>query len=162
MSPRIVQLSISRGGVPKTAVAVAHVTASGLAGDGHRDQEHHGGPERAVCLYALEALHGLQAEGHDVGPGTLGENVTVEGLDWETVGPGARLLLGDGVLLEVTRYTTPCTTIMRAFKDGEYSRVSHTRHPGWSRVYARVLRGGVLRPGDAVRLLDAREAVTPP
>jgi MOSC domain-containing protein YiiM len=162
VSPRIVQLSISRGGVPKTAVAVARVTESGLDGDGHRDQEHHGGPERAVCLYALEALHALQAEGHDVGPGTLGENVTVEGLDWETVGPDTRLLLGDGVLLEITRYTTPCRTIMRAFKDGEYSRVSHTRHPGWSRVYARVLRGGVLRPGDAVRLLDGRQAVAPP
>ena len=156
------QLNISRGGVPKTAVAVARVTASGLDGDGHRDQEHHGGPERAVCLYALEAVRGLQAEGHDVAPGTLGENVTVEGLDWETVGPGARLLLGDGVLLEVTRYTTPCTTIMRVFRDGEYSRVSHKRHPGWSRVYARVLRGGVLRPGDAVRVLDAREAAAPP
>ena len=162
MSARIVQLNISRGGVPKTAVAVARVTARGLDGDGHRDQEHHGGPDRAVCLYALEAVRGLQVEGHDVGPGTLGENVTVEGLDWETVAPGARLLLGDGVLLEVTRYTTPCTTIMRAFRDGEYSRVSHKRHPGWSRVYARVLRGGVLRPGDAVRVLDAREAAAPP
>jgi len=152
---RIVQLSISAGGVPKRPVAIAHVTHDGLEGDAHRDHEHHGGPERAVCVYSMEAIRALTAEGHAIVPGTLGENVTVEGLDWARVEPGARLSLGDTVLLEVTRYTSPCFKIKAAFVGGEFARVSQKRHPGWSRVYTRVLREGTIRTGDLARLVSA-------
>jgi len=158
VSGRIVQISVSRGGVPKTAVGQARVTSTGLEGDEHRDTEHHGGPERAVCLYAMEAIRSLGAEGHVIGPGTIGENVTVEGLDWSAVVPECHLLLGETVLLRVTRYTSPCMNIRRAFKDGDYARVSQKRHPGWSRVYARVLVPGSIRQGDPVRVLDEVEA----
>lgn len=150
---RIVQLSVSDGGVPKRAVPVAAVTALGLAGDAHRDREHHGGPERAVCLYSMEAIRALRAQGHPLVPGALGENVTVEGLDWSALQPGARLQLGDDVVLEVTRFTTPCLNIGPAFRDGDYSLVSQKRHPGRSRVYARVLKTGTVREGDSVRPL---------
>lgn len=150
---RIVQLSISSGGVPKQAVESVRVTPLGLEGDAHRDREHHGGPERAVCLFAMEAIRALQAEGHPLVPGALGENVTVEGLDWSAVQPGVRLRLGSEVLLEVTRYTTPCFNIRPAFVDGDYSRVSQKRHPGRSRVYARVVETGTLRRGDPAQLL---------
>jgi MOSC domain-containing protein YiiM len=150
---RVAQLSVSPGGLPKGAVAEARVTRLGLAGDAHRDLEHHGGPERAVCLFPLEAIGRLVAEGHAIVPGALGENVTTEGLDWSTVVPGARLLLGTAVVLEVTRYTSPCFNIAPLFRERDYSRVSQKRHPGWSRVYARVLTEGVLRAGDAVRLV---------
>ena len=158
MTGRIVQVSVSRGGVPKTAVPAARVTAAGVAGDAHRDVEHHGGPDRAVCLFALEAIDALRGEGHAVVPGALGENVTVQGLAWEAVTPGARLLLGAEVLLEVTRYTSPCLNIAAAFVGRDYARVSQKRHPGWSRVYARVLAEGTIAAGDPVRLLEAREA----
>lgn len=158
MSGRIVQLSVSPGGVPKARVPAARVGALGLEGDGHRDAEHHGGPERAVCLYAMEAIAALGAEGHALAPGALGENVTVAGLPWSAVVPGSRLLLGDAVLLEVTRYTSPCVNIAPAFRDRDYSRVSQKRHPGWSRVYARVLAGGPLREGDPVRIVTPAEA----
>lgn len=150
---RIVQLSVSNGGVPKQAVETVRVTALGLEGDAHRDEEHHGGPERAVCLFAMEAIRALQAEGHPLVPGALGENVTLEGLDWSAVQPGARLRLGGAVLLEITRYTTPCFNIQPAFRNGDYSLVSQKRHPGRSRVYARVLETGTLRRGDPVQLL---------
>jgi len=153
VSGRIVQISVSPGGVPKTAVPAARVGELGLEGDAHRDREHHGGPERAVCLYAIELIRTLRAEGHAVVPGALGENVTVEGVDWAAVVPGACLALGDEVLLEVTRYTSPCANITAAFRDGDYARVSQKRHPGWSRVYTRVLTPGAIRLGDAVRLL---------
>ncbi|HSE92450.1 MAG TPA: MOSC domain-containing protein, partial [Methylomirabilota bacterium] len=76
---RIVQVSVSPGGVPKRPVEAALVTALGVEGDAHRDTEHHGGPERAVCLYALEAIEALQHEGHPIVPGALGENLTVAG-----------------------------------------------------------------------------------
>ena len=150
---RIVQISISAGGVPKRPVDTAHVTHDGLDGDAHRDRAHHGGPERAVCVYSMEAIRALTAEGHAIVPGTLGENVTVEGLDWGSVEPGVRLLLGTTVLLEVTRYTSPCFNIKTAFVGGEFARVSQKRHPGWSRVYTRVLREGMIRTGEPARLV---------
>jgi MOSC domain-containing protein YiiM len=134
------------------------VTLEGLVGDGHRDREHHGGPERAVCLYAMEAIEALQAEGHPIAPGSIGENLTVDGLDWIAIAPGAVLSVGERVLLQVTRYTSPCGNIRPAFLDGDCSRVSQKRHPGWSRVYARVLGEGTLRQGDAVRVLTEAEA----
>ena len=157
MNGRIVQISVSRGGVPKTKVATARVTPLGLEGDAHRDMRHHGGPERAVCLYAMEAIDKLRAEGHAIEPGAIGENVTVQGLEWAAVIPGCHLRLGDSVVLEVTRFTSPCTNIMPVFKGGDYSRVSEKRHPGWSRLYARVLATGSISQGDPVRLLSAAE-----
>ena len=155
MNGRIVQISVSPGGVPKNAVPSAEVTRAGVDGDGHRDLEHHGGPDRAVCLFSLEQIQALQAEGHPVVPGALGENVTIEGVDWKSVVPGSRLQLGGQLLLEVTRYTSPCLNIRPVFSHGDYSRVSEKRHPGWSRVYARVLVPGRIQAGDSVHLLPA-------
>ena len=154
MNGRIVQISVSPGGVPKTPVPSADVTSAGLVGDAHRDLEHHGGPDRAVCLFSLEQLQALQAEGHPVGPGALGENVTIEGIDWTRIAPGVRLSLGRQLVLEITRYTSPCLNIKPAFSHGDYSRVSEKRHPGWSRVYARVLIAGRIHTGDAVVLAE--------
>lgn len=151
---RIVQISVSPGGVPKLPVPSARVTEMGLEGDLHRDMEHHGGPERALCIFAMEQIRVLQAEGHDVSPGAIGENLTIESVDWERVTPGSRLELGAGVLIEVTRYTSPCFNIKKNFADGDILRVSQKRHPGSSRVYARVLREGTIRQGDTVRLVD--------
>ena len=151
---RIVQINVSPGGVPKLPVPAARVSELGLEGDLHRDMEHHGGPERALCIFAMEQIRVLRAEGHDVSPGAIGENLTVEGLDWERVTPGSRLELGAGVLLEVTRYTSPCFNIKKSFADGDISRVSQKSHPGSSRVYARIIREGMIRQGDTVRLVD--------
>jgi MOSC domain-containing protein YiiM len=150
---RIVQLSVSNGGVPKHAVETVRVTPLGLEGDAHRDREHHGGPDRAVCLFAIEAIRELQGNEHPLVPGALGENVTLEGLDWSAVQPGSRLRLGDEVVVEVTRYTSPCLNIGPAFRNGDYSLVSQKRHPGRSRVYARVITTGTLRRGDSARLV---------
>ena len=154
----IVQLSVSPGGLPKQAVPEARVTRLGLEGDAHRELQHHGGPERAVCLFPLEAIHGLVAEGHTVTPGALGENVTTESLDWSAIGPGVHLLLGERVLLQVTTYTSPCFNLAPLFQGRNFSRVSQKRHPGWSRVYARVLLEGRVRPGDPIRVVSELEA----
>jgi MOSC domain-containing protein YiiM len=150
---RVVQVSVSPGGVPKRPVAEARVRQLGLDGDAHRNEALHGGPDRAVCLYSLEQIAALRREGHPVVPGTLGENVTIEGLDWKHVVPGAQLRLGRDVRVEITRYTSPCMKLRSAFRTGDHSRVSQKRHPGWSRVYARVLEEGTIRPGDPVVLL---------
>ena len=149
-SGRIVSINVSPGGVPKLPVPEARVTSLGLEGDGHRDMEHHGGPDRAVCVFAAEVIEALTREGHTLGPGSLGENVTIEGIAWDQVAPGHRFRLGDEVVIEVTRYTSPCVNIRTSFVGHEYSRVSQKRHPGWSRVYARVLAPGAIRQGDPV------------
>ena len=158
MNGKIVQISVSPGGVPKTAVPDAKVGGLGLEGDAHRNRQVHGGPERAVCLYSMEMIQALRAEGHDVVPGAIGENVTLEGLDWAGLVPGSHLLLGESVLLQITSYTSPCANIIRSFREGYFGRVSQKRHPGWSRVYARVLIEGTIRGGDSARLLDEIEA----
>ena len=153
MNGRVVQISVSNGGVPKMAVPSARITESGVEGDRQANPDIHGGPERAVCLFSMERIRDLQVDGHAIAPGAVGENVTVEGIDWDAVLPKSRILLGADITLEVTRYTSPCTNIKAAFKGGEYSRISQKQHAGWSRVYARVLVPGIVRTGDAVRVL---------
>jgi MOSC domain-containing protein YiiM len=150
MTGEIVSINVSGGGVPKRPVPEARVTVLGLEGDRHRDRRHHGGTDRALCLFALERLQALGAEGHAMAPGMLGENLTVRGLPWEAVVPGDRFRLGDGVVIEITAYTSPCRTIAAGFVDGDYLRVSQKHRPGWSRLCARVLVPGRLRTGDSI------------
>lgn len=149
----IVQVSISRGGVPKLPVSEGRVTELGIEGDGHDNPGIHGGPERALCLFAMERIEAMAAEGHPIGAGSTGENITTRGVDWDLVVPGARLRLGADVLLEVTRYTTPCKTNARWFAGGDFNRMHQNLFPGFSRVYARVIAGGVVRPGHEIELL---------
>lgn len=150
---RVVQVSVSPGGVPKRAIPAAQVGRLGLAGDQVNHPRFHGGPDRAVCLYSQERIDALRAEGHGIFPGAIGENLTLAGLDWDRVVPGARLEVGDA-LLEVTSYTTPCRTTS-PYVSGDLSRYHQDHRPGWSRVYARVLREGMVRAGDAARLVTS-------
>jgi MOSC domain-containing protein YiiM len=151
----LVSINRSGGGVPKRRVDDARVSRLGLQGDTQNDKKHHGGPERAVCVYSLERIQALQQEGHPIEVGTVGENITVEGIDWDLVVPGARIELGDEVVLEVASFTTPCKTIKESFTDGKFVRISQQLHPGWSRVYARVLTEGEIRFGDRVEVIPA-------
>jgi len=146
------QINVSNGGVPKRPVSEARITVNGVNGDRQRRRSIHGGPNRAVCLFALEVIEALRAEGHSVAPGSTGENLTLAGLDWATLKPGAVVRVGDTVVLEVTGYTAPCEQNAAWFLNGDYTRISQKRHPGCSRLYARVLREGVTRTGDPVRI----------
>jgi MOSC domain-containing protein YiiM len=123
-----------------------------IVGDAQDDKKHHGGPERAVCLYSLERIRALQKEGHPIDVGTAGENLTVQGLDWDLVVPGVRLRVGDQVLLEIASFTNPCKTIRESFIDGRFVRIAQKFYPGWSRVYARVLSEGEIQSGDSVEV----------
>jgi MOSC domain-containing protein YiiM len=148
----IFSLNRSQGGVPKLPLREAAITVEGLEGDWQEDRKYHGGPMRALCLYSLEQILALQSEGHPIFPGSIGENVTIAGLDWDTLNPGARLRLGE-VEIELTDYAAPCRTIQGSFKDRRYSRISQKVRPGTSRLYARVLREGTVRVGDEVMVL---------
>ena len=150
--PHVHQINISDGGVPKLPVLEAKVSEQGLDGDLQRNLKFHGGPDRAVCLYSRELIERLQDEGHPIDSGATGENLTLSGLDWDQVRPGVRLTIGPEVQLEVTSYTTPCSHNGRWFRDEDFSRIAQKLNPGWSRVYAKVLRGGIVRPGDVVTI----------
>ena len=151
----LVSINASGGGVPKRRVSDARVSRLGLLGDTQSDKMHHGGPERAICVYSLERIHALQQEGHPIDVGTVGENVTVEGVDWDLIVPGVRIRLGKEVVLEVASFTTPCKTIKASFIDEKFVRISQKLHPGWSRVYARVLTEGEIHFGDHVEVIPA-------
>ncbi|MEO5902483.1 MAG: MOSC domain-containing protein [Gemmatimonadaceae bacterium] len=150
----IYSINTSPGGVPKLPVPDAMVTVMGLDTDSHRNLKYHGGPERAVCIFAIERILALQEQGHPIGTGTTGENLTLVGIDWDLVVPGAMLETGES-LMEVVSYTTPCRTIRESFTDEKFSRLSQKHFPGWSRVYARVIREGMVRTGDRAVLTPA-------
>lgn len=150
---RVTQINVSRGGVPKLSVPRAALSSRGVEGDRQNDRRHHGGPDRAVCIYSLELIEALQREGHPIVPSSAGENVTVSGLQWDSIEPGVRLRVGDA-LLEVTSYTVPCKTIRSSFAGGRFERISQKTNPGWSRVYARVLSAGEAHIGDAVEITE--------
>lgn len=152
MAGRIHQINVSGGGVPKLPVESAHISTNGVEGDAQADRVHHGGPRRAVCLYSLEVIEALRAEGHPIAPGNAGENLTLAGLDWTEVTPGRRVRIGD-LLLEVTDPAVPCAKNARWFRDGSFIRMSQSKYPGWSRMYARVVEEGRVSTGDEVVLL---------
>jgi MOSC domain-containing protein YiiM len=133
-------------------VLEAVITTTGVEGDRQRNLKFHGGPDRALCLFSQDLIERLQDEGHSIEAGSSGENLTLAGLDWEKLKPGARLHVGPAVQVEIVSYTTPCDQNARWFRDGDYKRVSQRKNPGWSRLYARVLVEGLVRPGDEVTI----------
>jgi MOSC domain-containing protein YiiM len=148
----VFQISVSDGGVPKSALQRASIDSEGVVGDKHRDMVHHGGPDRAVCLFSLERIVALQGEGHPIYPGSAGENITIAGVDWDAVIPGSRIQLGEQVVLEVTKYTEPCNNIRPSFADNNSNRIHQNKYAGWSRVYTRVLQTGEVKIGDKVNV----------
>ncbi len=149
----IQSINVSRGGVPKRPIPTASVEANGITVDRQRDLRYHGGPERALCIYSLEQIEALRAEGHPIEPGTTGENITTAGIDLFSLAPGARLKLGPEVEIEITSYCAPCKNIAPSFIDAEFSRMSQKVHPGWSRLYARIVTPGTITAGDPITLV---------
>jgi len=146
----VIQVSVSTGGVPKLPVESAWVGPLGLDGDGHHDRTEHGGPHRAVCLFSIEAIERLQAEGHPIEPGSVGENLTTAGIEWSLLPVGTTARVGTELVLELASSTTPCATQKHNFSDGKFSRILIDNHPSDSRMYARVVHQGEVRPGDPI------------
>lgn len=154
MRGRIVSVNVSPGGVPKRPVASAWVGRLGLNTDGHAEPPPtHGGPEQAVCLYAVEAIERVAADGHQAFPGAYGENLTLEGIDWGSLRAGDVLAIGEGGLrLELASYAGPCQTIAHWFVQRRIARISPLVHPEDARWYARVMVEGRAAAGDSVQV----------
>ena len=137
------------GGVPKFPVSQVFLGKNNVEGDKQNDLQYHGGPTRAVCLFSMERILALQKEGHPIQPGTTGENLTIQGLDWELMKVGARFKIGP-VEIELTGPAPPCKTISESFNGEGFVRISEKKYPGWSRWYASVNKEGLISKNDEI------------
>jgi MOSC domain-containing protein YiiM len=117
----------------------------GLEGDEVADRENHGGPDQALYLYTAEDYAWWSAQlGHDLAPGTFGENLTVAGFESAALAVGDRLRIGDA-LLEVTAPRIPCATFAARMGDPQWVKCfARADRPG--RLSTRALRGDGLSP----------------
>jgi MOSC domain-containing protein YiiM len=154
----LVQVNVSAGGMPKTPVLVARVTAAGVGGDWQKNRKVHGGPDRAICLYSEELYAWLNEEGFKVRNGDLGENFTTRGLDLQKLSRGDRLHVGgdDGCTIEITKVREPCFQLKKWGADLPGMILGRS---GW---VARVVRDGIVKPGDPVAAVPAGPADRPP
>lgn len=143
---KLVQVNVSGGGMPKLPVKSVRVGVDGLAGDWQKNRKYHGGRDRAVCLFSVELYEELRADGVDVGPGSLGENFTTEGVDMRSIGKGSRLRVG-GCLIEVTEVRVPCRSLDKW--DKRLMKLMKGRS-GW---LAKVVEEGEVRPGDEITVV---------
>ncbi len=141
----VAQLSLSRGGLPKTPVERVDVEWGGVVGDRQATRLHHGRPWQALCLWSTEVIDAFRADGHPIAAGLAGENITLTGLRWSDVRVGVRLRIGE-VLCEVSAYALPCYQNKPWFKNGEFDVMNHDRGDV-SRIYATVVEPGSITVG---------------
>lgn len=161
MTGVVLQVSTSPGGVPNHAIDCGHVTARGIAGDDWRHRQIHGIPKRAILLITVEGLDEIRAMGYPVYPGALGENVTTRGLDRRALRIGQQFRCGTAAI-RLTELRFPCGTLRvygksvdRAIYDHRTMQGDHSSEVwGLSGFYASVEEPGLLRPGDAITLIE--------
>jgi MOSC domain-containing protein YiiM len=141
---RIVAVSVSdRKGVVKHNVAQAVLQVDhGLAGDAHAE-----GGCRQVSLLSKESIDKMVALGAAVSPGDFAENLTVDGLAVMTLPVGTLLKVGPEAMLEITQIGKAChkgCAIREQVGDCVMPREG---------VFARVLKGGMVQPGDNVEVV---------
>jgi len=141
---RIVAVSVSRRkGQKKTNIPEGRVLADrGLEGDAHAGDWH-----RQLSLLAMESIKRIQEAGLQVDPGDFAENITTVGLRLWELPLGTRLALGREVSVEVTQVGKECHD-----RCAIYHQVGDCVMPREG-VFARVLEGGTIRPGDEIRIV---------
>jgi MOSC domain-containing protein YiiM len=110
----------------------------GIVGDAHAGDWH-----RQVSLLAQESIDKMRALGLDVNAGDFAENITTSGIELVTLPVGSRLQVGKTVL-EVTQIGKECHT-----RCAIYDQAGDCVMPKEG-IFARVLSGGTIRPGDSV------------
>lgn len=109
---------------------------------------------RQVHLIPTELRDALKAEGYELEPGDLGENVLTQDIDLERLPLGSVLRLGPAATVELTGLRTPCVLIDR-FKEGLKGKLngSGSGHPAYrAGVMAVVRSGGRVRIGDRIEI----------
>ncbi len=139
-------------GIRKRPVdGAVHIGSDAVAGDTISDRKHHGGADQAVYAYSADDYEWWSAQlGHELAPGTFGENLTIEGLPTD-MDVGDRLLIGE-VLLEATAPRIPCSTLAAQMQDSGFGMAFRkAERPG---IYFRVLNEGEVSAGDAVTYIE--------
>jgi MOSC domain-containing protein YiiM len=141
VAAKVIAVSMSKAkGERKTPVAEVEMRENhGIVGDGHAGEWH-----RQVSLLAMESIAKMQQLGLNVGTGDFAENVTTEGIDLPALPIGSRLALGEA-LLEVTQIGKECHT-----RCAIYYQAGDCVMPKEG-IFARVVRGGMVRPQDAIK-----------
>lgn len=119
----------------------------GMIGDAHADSGWH----RQVSLLAAESIEKMRKMGLDVGPGDFAENITCEGIELPSLPIGTRLYIGDDVLLEISQIGKECHTGCAIFKQTGKCIMPKEG------VFARVIRGGVVKTGDSIEVTSRPE-----
>lgn len=143
MNATIVSVSLSeQKGVRKTPVpSVLLRREHGVEGDAHAGDWH-----RQVSLLAMESIEKMQRMGLDVHPGDFAENITTQGIDLTVLPVGTRLMVGDAEV-EITQIGKTCHT-----RCAIYHQAGDCVMPKEG-VFARVIREGMVKPGDGVILI---------
>jgi MOSC domain-containing protein YiiM len=131
------------------------VHALGLEGDVHADRRVHGGVDKALHCYTWHHYAAWRSELPDCtlwdAPGAFGENLSIEGLNEETVYIGDRWRIGSAITV-VSQGRQPCFKLNLHFDVPDMaSRVQNTLRAGW---YLRVEKPGEIAAGDRLTLLD--------
>ncbi len=157
--------SIRTGIFKKPVLMPTMIGELGLAGDAQADKRHHGGPHMAVYFYPAQHYTAFRKElAKDLPYGTFGENLTVTDLDEESIHIGDELEIGPAggpgaggagdeatVRVAVTSPRMPCSTLAMAMESTQFvKQFLESGRLGW---YGRVIRTGVVRTGDQVRVV---------
>ncbi|MER7503188.1 MOSC domain-containing protein [Nonomuraea pusilla] len=132
------------------------VGAEGLEGDEQGDRRHHGGPDKAVCVYPGEHYpHVEERFGGPLGPAAFGENLTTRGLLDAEVVIGATYRIGTA-LLQVSQPRRPCYKIAarHAALPGARRLPVELQRIGRTGFYLRVLVPGQVERGQGIHLED--------
>ena len=121
----------------KTVPTAILITGVGLDGDKHAVAA----SDRQVLLADKEALDAV-----GVLPGTIKENVTVEGLNVMQLPVGSRVRLGRSAVLEITKVCEPCFR-MDEIRDGLKLELEGRRG-----MVSRVVQGGTISVGDSITI----------
>ncbi len=128
-----------RGTVKKPVRSAKFKPGYGIVGDAHA-----GDGDRQVSMLAKESIDAIRATIPTLGYGAFAENIITAGIDYASIAVGDRIILGNDVILEVSQIGKECHTacaIQRLVGDCIMPREG---------LFCRVLRGGRLKPGDAV------------
>jgi MOSC domain-containing protein YiiM len=138
--------------IEKQAVERVFLAHEGFHGDQVADLKHHGGPERAVCIYPAEHYPLWEEEFQKpLPPATFGENLTVSGMLEQDVYIGDIFRIGDAVI-QVTQGRVPCQTIDRRLEMTPLmKRMVKT---GFTGYLCRVLEEGEIRADSDIELIE--------
>jgi MOSC domain-containing protein YiiM len=140
-------------GMCKKPVSIPLVlTAQGFEGDGVGDLKHHGGSDKAVCVYAIDYYkYWEKILGRKMPDAAFGENLSVTELKEDNICIGDIYRAGMATV-QVSQPRQPCSTLAARYGREDFVKlVVDSSRTGF---YFRVLEGGIVNAGDVLSLVE--------